>query len=92
LQATHYPGCILLLEPRRKALGEHVPQTPDLFRILGDGPGLPESKGVAGTHSFHGLEGSFRRDLLGHSLKRLVDDGLCWKPSFLGFQDNGLRF
>ncbi|RPJ14895.1 MAG: hypothetical protein EHM37_04935 [Deltaproteobacteria bacterium] len=92
MEMAHYLGCILLFQASGKALGEHVPQPSNLLRVFSDGPGLVESKCVTGAHSFHGLQGPFRSHLFGHAFKSLVDDRLCWKPSALRLQDNGLGF
>ena len=92
MELAHYLGCVLLFQASGKALGEHVPQPFCLLRVFGYGPGLVESKGVTGAHSFHCLQGLFRSYLFGHAFKSLVDDRLCWKLPALRLQDDGLGF
>ena len=92
MELAHYLGCVLFFQASGKTLGEHVPKPSSLLRVFGDGPGLVESKGVTGAHSFHGLQGPFRSYLFGHALKSLVDDRLCREPPALRLQDDGLGF
>jgi hypothetical protein len=91
LESFRHPGHILLLDTRRQPFGDSPSQHLLLFFVSGNGPRLPECKGVSGTDHLHRLYGPFGRYPFCNPFIDFVYHGLYRQPFLPGSHDDLVR-